>query len=60
MAKSPDYIKKQLPIPGLEPSKRLECVTDKERITQLEARVLNLELEVALLRIQMEGEKEHA
>lgn len=54
---------KQLTIPGLEPfnrakpSKRLECVTDKERIAQLEARVLTLELELTLLRIQVEGEK---
>ncbi len=50
---------KQIPIPGLEPppepAKKLKAST-QERIASLESRVLRLELELTLFRIQVEGD----
>ena len=58
----------QLTIPGLasaklaklaklaKPSKGLKHITDKERITNLESRVFNLELEIILLISQLKRE----
>jgi len=49
---------KQIPIPGLEPPPELKKpkASTQERIASLESRVLRLELELTLLRIQMEGD----
>lgn len=54
---------KQLTIPGLEftpslPLKPKACT--RERIASLENRVLRLELELTLIRLQLDGDKEHA
>lgn len=54
---------KQLSIPGLPtPGPKIEKprVSPKERLANLESRVLALELDVTLLRIQLEQEKDHA
>jgi len=55
---------KQPTIPGLEPPVTpLKAPTPnsyKKRIGVLEARVLNLELEITLLTIQMKAGKDHA
>ena len=58
----PDYIKKQLPIPGLPvPEAKIRKLTAEERLADLTHRLLALELEVSLLRILMEkGDREHA
>ena len=53
---------KQLPIPGLEPSSFLMCLKSSrkmsgpqvDRITFLEKRIFSLEMELAILKIQME------
>ena len=54
---------KQIPIPGLEPppepAKKPKAGT-WDRIASLETRVLRLELELILLRIQMEGNRDRA
>jgi len=53
---------KQLAIPGLEPppepAKKPKLSTSKNR-DDLEKRVRCLELEVTLIRIQLEGDKDH-
>lgn len=58
----PDYIKKQLPIPGLPiPEPKSKPPTRDARILSLESKVRGLELEVSLLRILMEkGDRDHA
>ena len=61
--KLPGYIKKQLPMPGLpapEPKSKLvpKDVQLNLRLNALESRLLRLELEVSLLRIQLENPKE--
>ena len=56
----PGYIKKQLAIPGLESLEKAATVADRKRKTYdeqlkaLQSRILTLELEVSLLRIQIE------
>jgi len=53
---------KQLAIPGLELplwfSKRPKS-SSRDKIASLETRVLRLELEVALLGLQLEGDNDH-
>ena len=60
--KIPGYIRKQLPIPGLESPKRNETGVRKptlqEQINTLQDRILNLELDISLLQIFLErGER---
>lgn len=54
---------KQLTIPGLElsssPPKKPK-VSTQEKIASLEKRVLSLELETTLIRLQLEDAKDHA
>ena len=56
--KIPSYIRKQLPIPGLEIPKRNETGVRKptlqEQINTLQDRILTLELELSLLQILLE------
>jgi len=51
---------KQLAIPGLPiPKIKEKKPTQDERINELASRVLRLELEVALLGLQLEGDNDH-
>ena len=58
--KIPDYISKQLQIPGLEGLEKASTVADRKRTTYeeqlkaLQSRILTLELEVSLLWILVE------
>jgi hypothetical protein len=59
MQKVPDYIKKQLSIPGLPvPEPKPELISKQAqlalRLNQIECRLLSLELELSLLKIQIE------
>ena len=52
---------KQLSIPGLPvPKPKSKKLTAEERLASLETRVVSLELELTLLRIQLEDTKDHA
>jgi len=54
---------KQLSIPGLPvPEPKLEKLkaSTKERLANLESRVLALELDITLLRLQLDEDKDHA
>ncbi|GAI37604.1 unnamed protein product [marine sediment metagenome] len=52
---------KQLEIPGLTPPAppKPKKQSIPERLTELEARVIHLEADFALLRAQLAGDKEH-
>jgi hypothetical protein len=55
----PDYLKKQLSIPGLPvPEPKAKPISEQAqlalRLNDLESRVLKLELELSLLKIQMD------
>jgi len=61
MARIPYYIRKQIPIPGLDNGLPVEKQlknsgksTLQEQLARLESRVLSLELGISLIRIQME------
>ena len=52
---------RQLSIPGLPvPKPKVKKSTTEERVTNLETRVLTLELELTLIRLQLDGDKGHA
>ena len=59
MRSLPDYLKKQLPIPGLPlPERKSKLVPEQAqlalRLNDIESRLLKLELELTLLKIQIE------
>ena len=54
---------KQLTIPGLEPPPappKPKPANIRQQIANLQDRMLQLELEFTLLKIQLEGDKDHA
>ena len=53
---------KQLTLPGMPPPSppKPNKLSAQQRIANLESRVLKVELELTLLRIQLEGDKDRA